>query len=63
VLSGLLDEIVLYMAPRLMGKDARSLLNIPAIGTMGDLIELDIKDVRQVGSDLRLLAAVSTVKT
>jgi diaminohydroxyphosphoribosylaminopyrimidine deaminase/5-amino-6-(5-phosphoribosylamino)uracil reductase len=63
VSSGLVDEIVLYMAPRLMGNDARSLLNIPAIGTMGDLIELEIQDVRQVGSDLRLVAGVTPANT
>jgi diaminohydroxyphosphoribosylaminopyrimidine deaminase/5-amino-6-(5-phosphoribosylamino)uracil reductase len=63
VRSGLVDEIVLYMAPRLMGKDARSLLNIPAIGNMGDLIELDIQDVRQVGPDLRLVAAITSTNT
>jgi diaminohydroxyphosphoribosylaminopyrimidine deaminase/5-amino-6-(5-phosphoribosylamino)uracil reductase len=54
VRSGLLDEIVLYMAPRFMGKDARSLLNIPTIDTMHDLVELAITDVRTVGKDLRL---------
>lgn len=63
VSSGFLDEIVLYMAPRLMGKDARSLLNIPAIDNMGDLIELDIQDVRQVGTDLRLVARIATTNT
>jgi diaminohydroxyphosphoribosylaminopyrimidine deaminase/5-amino-6-(5-phosphoribosylamino)uracil reductase len=63
VSSGLVDEIVLYMAPRFMGKDARSLLNIPAIGTMGDLIELEIQDVRQVGPDLRLVASVVSTRT
>jgi diaminohydroxyphosphoribosylaminopyrimidine deaminase/5-amino-6-(5-phosphoribosylamino)uracil reductase len=63
VRSGLVDEIVLYMAPRLMGKDARSLLNIPAIGNMGDLIELDIQDVRQVGPDLRLVATITSTNT
>ena len=63
VRSGLVDEIVLYMAPRLMGKDARSLLNIPAIGNMGDLIELDIQDVRQVGPDLRLVARITSTNT
>jgi diaminohydroxyphosphoribosylaminopyrimidine deaminase/5-amino-6-(5-phosphoribosylamino)uracil reductase len=63
VRSGLVDEIVLYMAPRLMGKDARSLLNIPAIGNMGDLIELDIQDVRQIGPDLRLVATITSTNT
>jgi diaminohydroxyphosphoribosylaminopyrimidine deaminase / 5-amino-6-(5-phosphoribosylamino)uracil reductase len=54
VCSRLVDEIVLYVAPRFMGKDARSLLNLPTIDTMGDLVELMITDVRSVGKDLRL---------
>ena len=52
--SGLLDEIVMYIAPRMMGQDARSLLNIPTIDTMDDLITLNMLDVRRVGQDLRL---------
>ncbi|MCB1644326.1 MAG: bifunctional diaminohydroxyphosphoribosylaminopyrimidine deaminase/5-amino-6-(5-phosphoribosylamino)uracil reductase RibD [Pseudomonadales bacterium] len=58
--SGYLDELVVYMAPKLMGNHAQSLLNMPAIDNMRDLIELDWTDVRQVGRDIRLTARVST---
>lgn len=56
VAAGLVDELVIYIAPRLMGANARSLLNLPAIDTMGDLVELEISDVRSVGQDLRITA-------
>ena len=59
VQSGLLDEIVMYIAPRMMGHDARSLLNLPTIATMEDLVELEIADVRRVGEDLRLTMKVA----
>lgn len=55
--SRLVDEIVVYMAPHIMGCDARGLFNIPGLEHMADRIRLDIKDVRQLGKDLRITAA------
>jgi diaminohydroxyphosphoribosylaminopyrimidine deaminase/5-amino-6-(5-phosphoribosylamino)uracil reductase len=52
----LVDEIVVYVAPHIMGNDARGLFNIPGLETMADRIQLDIKDVRQLGKDLRITA-------
>jgi diaminohydroxyphosphoribosylaminopyrimidine deaminase / 5-amino-6-(5-phosphoribosylamino)uracil reductase len=53
--AGLVDELVLYMAPHLMGNDARAMLNLPGLEKMSDRIKLSIKDVRQIGQDLRLI--------
>lgn len=58
VSAGLLDELVLYIAPKLMGADAQSLLRLPEIDNMRDLIELDITDVRTVDNDIRVTAMV-----
>jgi diaminohydroxyphosphoribosylaminopyrimidine deaminase/5-amino-6-(5-phosphoribosylamino)uracil reductase len=52
--SKLVDEIVVYMAPHIMGCGARGLFNIPGLERMSDRIRLDIRDVRQVGKDLRI---------
>ncbi|MGV6825433.1 MAG: bifunctional diaminohydroxyphosphoribosylaminopyrimidine deaminase/5-amino-6-(5-phosphoribosylamino)uracil reductase RibD [bacterium] len=52
--SGLLDEIVVYMAPHLMGDQARGLFQLPGIEAMNQRIPLEIVDVRMVGQDLRL---------
>ncbi len=54
--AGLIDEIVIYMAPLLMGDIARGLYRLPQLQHMADRIELDIQDVRQVGRDLRITA-------
>ncbi len=54
VLSRLVDEIVIYVAPRFMGADAKSLLNLPEIDRMADLVALEISEVRKIGPDLRI---------
>lgn len=52
----LVDEIVVYVAPHLMGSGARGLFNIDGLERMADRIRLDIQDVRHLGSDLRITA-------
>ena len=52
----LIDEMVIYMAPLLMGDNARGLYRLPHLQQMADRIELDIRDVRPVGKDLRITA-------
>lgn len=53
--QGLADELVLYMAPHLMGSAARPLFNLPLI-TMAERYALTIQDIRAVGKDWRILA-------
>jgi len=52
--QGLVDEIVLYMAPTIMGANARGLFNIPELDQMKDKIDLTIQDIRAVGDDWRI---------
>jgi diaminohydroxyphosphoribosylaminopyrimidine deaminase/5-amino-6-(5-phosphoribosylamino)uracil reductase len=52
--AGLADELVLYVAPHLLGDDALPLARLPRLDEMKRRIELRIADVRQVGGDLRL---------
>ncbi len=54
VSAGLVDELLVYLAPHLMGDSARGLLHLPGIGTMGQRIELTTTDLRQIGPDIRL---------
>lgn len=56
--AGLIDELIIYMAPVLMGNDARGLFALPGLETMQDKIELDIIDQRLVGQDIRITAKV-----
>jgi diaminohydroxyphosphoribosylaminopyrimidine deaminase/5-amino-6-(5-phosphoribosylamino)uracil reductase len=52
VSQGLVDELVLYIAPTLLGSDARPLLDLP-IAVMAEQQRLVVLDVRQLGSDFR----------
>ena len=52
----LVDEIVIYVAPHLMGDDARGLFSLPGMSKMKDRISLDILDIRKVGKDFRINA-------
>ncbi|MCB1774018.1 MAG: bifunctional diaminohydroxyphosphoribosylaminopyrimidine deaminase/5-amino-6-(5-phosphoribosylamino)uracil reductase RibD, partial [Gammaproteobacteria bacterium] len=53
--AGIIDELVVYMAPHLMGDAARGLVRMPGVDRMADRFELRFKDSRMVGADLRLL--------
>lgn len=52
--AGLMDELVIYMAPSLLGDKARGLFELPELTRMQDRHELDVLDARAVGRDWRL---------
>lgn len=52
---GLVDELLLYVAPVLLGDSARPLLQLPVLSDMAARWKLAVVDRRQVGDDLRLL--------
>ncbi|MEB4592910.1 bifunctional diaminohydroxyphosphoribosylaminopyrimidine deaminase/5-amino-6-(5-phosphoribosylamino)uracil reductase RibD [Candidatus Thiothrix sp. Deng01] len=54
--QGLADELVIYMAPHLMGSNARPLFNLPHITRMQERVPLTIRDIRAVGGDWRIIA-------
>ncbi|UTA47526.1 bifunctional diaminohydroxyphosphoribosylaminopyrimidine deaminase/5-amino-6-(5-phosphoribosylamino)uracil reductase RibD [Simiduia sp. 21SJ11W-1] len=53
--AGLVDELIVYMAPTLLGSSARPLLQLP-LANMAEQQRLDIVDVRAVGLDWRITA-------
>jgi diaminohydroxyphosphoribosylaminopyrimidine deaminase/5-amino-6-(5-phosphoribosylamino)uracil reductase len=55
MLSNLVDEFVLYVAPALLGADAAPLLHVSGMGPPASLPSFDYKDVRRFGADLRLI--------
>ena len=52
--QGLIDELIIYYAPKLMGSAAKSMFAMPAFTNMNQAVELQILDVRQIGADIRL---------
>jgi diaminohydroxyphosphoribosylaminopyrimidine deaminase/5-amino-6-(5-phosphoribosylamino)uracil reductase len=54
VRAGLFDELVVYVAPSLLGGDALPLVQLPALARLDDRLKLRFTDFRAVGDDLRL---------
>ena len=57
--AGLVDELLLYLAPCLIGNDATGMFSLPPLQALADKHQLAIRDVRMLGSDLRVLARFS----
>jgi diaminohydroxyphosphoribosylaminopyrimidine deaminase/5-amino-6-(5-phosphoribosylamino)uracil reductase len=57
----LIDELIIYMAPRLLGDSARGMFALPALESLAQGQALVFEDIRQVGPDLRITARVSRV--
>ena len=53
--AGLVDELLLYVAPILLGNDARALLDLPALSDMSSRWKLGVVDQRMIDQDWRLL--------
>jgi len=51
-----LQTMVIYMAPSLMGAEARGLFNLPGLNRMADRVQLQIQDIRKIGRDFRIIA-------
>ncbi|CNH80622.1 bifunctional diaminohydroxyphosphoribosylaminopyrimidine deaminase/5-amino-6-(5-phosphoribosylamino)uracil reductase [Yersinia aldovae] len=52
--AGVVDELIIYIAPKLLGSDARGLCHLAGLTQLRDAPEFVFSDVRQVGPDLRL---------
>ena len=55
----LVDELILYQAPKLMGGDGKNLVEMPNINTLTQAKSLSVTDVRQVGCDVRITAKLN----
>ncbi|RBW42481.1 bifunctional diaminohydroxyphosphoribosylaminopyrimidine deaminase/5-amino-6-(5-phosphoribosylamino)uracil reductase RibD [Psychromonas sp. B3M02] len=51
----LVDEFILYQAPKLLGDQGRNLVNLPEFSTMNDIVKLQLHSVVKVGEDIRLI--------
>jgi diaminohydroxyphosphoribosylaminopyrimidine deaminase/5-amino-6-(5-phosphoribosylamino)uracil reductase len=56
--AGLIDELVLYLAPTVFGDSARAMFMLDALTSLEQAVALDIHDVRKLGPDLRIIARV-----
>ncbi len=56
--AGLVDELVLYLAPQLLGDAARGMADLGELVQLDQRISLAWQDVRHVGDDLRITARI-----
>ena len=54
--KNLLDELVIYQAPHIMGSNTRRMFETPAWTVLGDRLALGVVEVRDVGGDTRITA-------
>lgn len=57
--AGLVDELLLYVAPQLLGDAARGIAQLGELTNLDQRIDLQWQDVRQVGQDMRIIAKVN----
>lgn len=58
----LVNELVLYQAPKLIGGDGKSLVEMPAISKLNQAKALIINDIRMVGKDIRITSQLISNK-
>lgn len=54
--AGLVDELVLYVAPVLLGDAARGMFRLPGIRSLAEGLPLEVVDVQPIGEDWRITA-------
>jgi diaminohydroxyphosphoribosylaminopyrimidine deaminase/5-amino-6-(5-phosphoribosylamino)uracil reductase len=54
--AGLVDELLIYLAPLVLGEAARGMFALEALETLQGARRFRMSDVRRVGEDVRLIA-------
>ncbi len=54
VAAGVVDELLVYLAPKVLGETGRGMFHLPAIERLADARRLSLVDVAQPGDDVRL---------
>jgi diaminohydroxyphosphoribosylaminopyrimidine deaminase/5-amino-6-(5-phosphoribosylamino)uracil reductase len=59
--AGLIDELLLYLAPSLLGDPARGVAEFPGgVARLADRVALSLRETVRIGDDLRIVARVMT---
>ena len=54
--EGLVNELIIYLAPHLIGNRAMGMLQLPELTDLSEKYNLKIKDLRMVGEDIRIMS-------
>jgi len=52
--SDLCDELIVYIAPKVLGSDARAIFEMPSPQTLADSLQFTLQGAEQIGPDLKL---------
>jgi diaminohydroxyphosphoribosylaminopyrimidine deaminase/5-amino-6-(5-phosphoribosylamino)uracil reductase len=55
----LIDELILYQAPKLIGGAGQNLFDTLPIEVMNEVVNLTWTDIRQVGDDIKMTALIN----
>jgi diaminohydroxyphosphoribosylaminopyrimidine deaminase/5-amino-6-(5-phosphoribosylamino)uracil reductase len=58
--ENLVDELVVYLAPHILGDASRGMFDLPELEELAGRRELEVKDMRSIGNDIRILARVKS---
>ena len=53
--AGLVDELLVYLAPKILGRDAREMFSLPEPLKLAEALQFEFHDVTRVGEDVRLI--------
>jgi diaminohydroxyphosphoribosylaminopyrimidine deaminase/5-amino-6-(5-phosphoribosylamino)uracil reductase len=60
IATQLVDELIVYVAPKLLGADAAPLMHISGLQPAGSLPAWELRDLRRIGDDARLILGIKT---
>ncbi|MFA9420888.1 MAG: bifunctional diaminohydroxyphosphoribosylaminopyrimidine deaminase/5-amino-6-(5-phosphoribosylamino)uracil reductase RibD [Gammaproteobacteria bacterium] len=58
--SQLVDEMIIYMAPQLMGSQSRGAFELGELTRMSDSVHCSIEQMRKIGDDMRLILSLKS---
>jgi diaminohydroxyphosphoribosylaminopyrimidine deaminase/5-amino-6-(5-phosphoribosylamino)uracil reductase len=56
VAAGVVDELLIYLAPSLLGDGGNGMFNLPSIARLDQKLPLRLVDVQRIGADVRVVA-------
>ncbi len=56
--AGVVDELLVYLAPRVIGDSGRGMFGLPELTDLSQTTALKIREVERIGEDLRIVARV-----
>ena len=57
--ANFIDELIIYVAPTLLGQDAKNLFHLPLLKDMQSKTTLAFSEIRPIGNDIRITATIN----